>query len=796
MKSFRRLASLFAAPPTAPTSRPPALGVESLEARDVPAAFTVSNLNDAGAGSLRQAILSANNTPGVDDVVFAAGLSGTIALTTGEITITDAVNVNGPGAAGLTVSGSNQSRVFLVNMAVAQDDVVISGLTLTGGRAPDLGASDGFDSNNDGNNDDPGDGNDGGALYNVDADLTIRGCVITGNTAVDGDGGGVASGTYGRLLLQGVTFFNNTAGPASSGGGLYAGRNGINVTVEDCLFSGNTAGVHGGGAYVRDVQVTEIRRTTFANNTAGRAGGALYFGGDVSTRQLAIDRSTFTNNTAASDGGALYLRTGQVTITNSTFSGNTSQSDGGAIAMADNAATATGASLTIRNTTITGNTAGTDGTGAGGGVYVAVGAGANAAVAVTIENTIVANNLQNNTTANDLARVAGTLNVRFSLVETAPTIGVINGTSTGNVFGQDPLLGPLANNGGTTQTFALLPGSPALNAGDPAFAGAPTDQRGPGFARVSGSAVDIGAFEAQPAPTPPDVGSTVTAGATVALRAAAAGEGGLGAVLAFGADRATKLSFLAFPGYTGAVDVATADVNGDGVSDVIVGTVTGADHVKVFSGADGALLQSFLAYGGFTGGVSVGAADVNADGRADVVVGTRTRADHLKVFSGTDNALLRSFLAYGGFTGGITVAGIGADVVTGTASGATHVKLFTGGNPGALARSFFAFEGATTGVSVGAADLNGDGLTDILTGTATANSHVKVFSGAGNALLFSQIVFPGHTGGVSVAGDGAAGFLVGSTGLAPAAVKRFNASGALTDSFIAFPNFNGGVDVG
>ncbi len=796
MKSFRRLASLITnTPPATPPTRKPALVVERLETRDVPATFTVSTLADSGGGSLRQAVADANAAVGVDDVVFAPALAGQVVLTTGEIGITDGVNILGTGAGRVSVSGNNNSRIFYIDTAVARDDVLISGLTLTGGRARDVSAA-------------LGDGLDGGALYNVNADLTLQNCVITGNVSDDGAGGGVVHSGYGRLLVQSTVFTNNNS--YGSGAGLYAGRGATSITIEDCTFSGNTAGIHGGAVYIRGAAASEIRRSTFDTNTADRAGGALYFGGDNSGVRLAIDRSTFSNNTAGSDGGALYLRTGQVTITNSTFSGNKTDSDGGAISMNEFAFNPSGSSLTIQNSTITGNIAGNDGTGDGGGLYLGQRSQTEVPdlvrnVTVTVENTIIANNLQNLNVANDVVRAANagndttTLNVRFTLIETTPTTGVagtVNGTNAGNIFGVDPQLGPLANNGGPTQTHALLPGSPAINTGDPAFAAPPsTDQRGQGFARVNGGRVDIGAFEVQPpVVTPPGPQPPTTP--TVPLRAGGTGFGGQGAVAVFGPDLVARLGFFAFPGYTGPVHVATGDINRDGVNDIFVSTAVGADHVKVFDGANGALLRSFLAFGGFTGGLSVGAADVNGDGVADIVVGTLSRADHVKVFDGTTNGTeIRSFLAFGGFDGGVTVAGAGADVVVGTASRSTHVKLFTGGNGAALARSFFAFQGGTTGVSVGASDLNGDGVFDIVAGTATVSSHVKAFAGGSNAELFSRFAFPGHIGGISVAGDGSS-VLVGATGVAPAHVKRFSAAGLETGSVIFFPGFNGGIEVG
>lgn len=149
--------------------------MESLDDRIVPATFTVSNLNHAGAGSLRQAVIDANTAAGADTIVFTgADTTGTIVLTSGEIDITDDVAITGPGAANLTVSGNNAARIF----DIADDDapdrqisVSISGLTFTAGAAADGGAIRLLDDENltildwvfTGNNST----NEGAALYSV-----------------------------------------------------------------------------------------------------------------------------------------------------------------------------------------------------------------------------------------------------------------------------------------------------------------------------------------------------------------------------------------------------------------------------------------------------------------------------------------------------------------------------------------------------------------------------------------------------------------------------------------------------
>ncbi|HEX6834895.1 MAG TPA: hypothetical protein VF132_15255 [Rudaea sp.] len=114
------------------------LGAAAFADPALAATITVTNLNDGGLGSLRQAIADANGSAGPDTIVFQSGLTGTITLTSGQLAISDSVDIQGPGAAVLSVSGNNASRVFYLYSSATVLDVSISGLTITGGSA-DIG---------------------------------------------------------------------------------------------------------------------------------------------------------------------------------------------------------------------------------------------------------------------------------------------------------------------------------------------------------------------------------------------------------------------------------------------------------------------------------------------------------------------------------------------------------------------------------------------------------------------------------------------------------------------------------
>src|SRR5262249_18273387 len=148
----------------------------------------------------------------------------------------------------------------------------------------------------------------------------------------------------------------------------------------------------------------------------------------------------------------------------------------------------------------------------------------------------------------------------------------------------------------------------------------------------------------------------------------------------------------------GGVRVATGDINGDGVADIITAPGPGGGpDIRVFDGVTGQLIREFMAYSPyFLGGVYVAAGDVNADGRADIITAPDSGGGpEVKVFSGRDNSTLYDFYAYSPFFGGGVRVAAGdingdgrADIITGAGpGGGPHVKAFSGAN-GAVIRSF------------------------------------------------------------------------------------------------------------
>jgi hypothetical protein len=226
--------------------------------------------------------------------------------------------------------------------------------------------------------------------------------------------------------------------------------------------------------------------------------------------------------------------------------------------------------------------------------------------------------------------------------------------------------------------------------------------------------------------------------------------------------------FMAYsPFFTGGVYVAAGDVNGDGIDDVITGAdAGGGPHVEVFDGRDRTLLYSFMAYNpAFGGGVRVAAGDVNGDGKADIITAAGPGGGpHVEAFSGADGSLLRSFMAYPvTFSGGVYVAaadidGDGkADIVTGPgSSGQPDVRVFSGAT-GAVIWDFLAESQAFTGgVRVATvADMNGDGRAEMVTVPGPSGQPaIEVWEGASLATLDSFFAYDQHfLGGVYIGGQ-------------------------------------------
>jgi CSLREA domain-containing protein len=329
----------------------------------------------------------------------------------------------------------------------------------------------------------------------IDEDVEIIGLGSTpGNTVVDAGGPGVLDYRVFRVVDTVATFRNltvtggNGVNGGGDGGGI-EGNDSCTITIEDVIITGNNASDNGGGISNEEQCVMLIINSTIGpNNSAGNRGGGIR-----NSNQLTIVKSTISGNDADDGGGISNEGGGTITIINSTISGNDVNNDGGGIFNRVG-------SIIIRNSTITDN----DAISNGGGIENTNLDNANS---VDLMNTIVAGNTEDGViddSTSDCSQELPITSNGFNIVGIG-TGCPSNGTGDITV---DPALVcttvldcTLADNGGPTETHALLSGSPAIDMGDPAGCEDPTDtvldedQRS--FARPVGGACDIGAFESQ-----------------------------------------------------------------------------------------------------------------------------------------------------------------------------------------------------------------------------------------------------------------------------------------------------------
>jgi parallel beta-helix repeat protein len=282
------------------------------------AIFNVTNLDDSGEGSLREAIGLANSAAGADEITFDAGLSGIITLTTGALSITESLTITGLGASTLTIDGNASDRIFTITDGNGElaEDVTISGLTLTNGS---------------------GEGS-GGAIRSSDTNLTISSAEITGNTA-SGSGGGVYFDGGGGYSAQTLTIVNSIISNNTSNRGGGVEVNGGLLTVQNSTISGNTASGDGGGiSFYSGVGAVLIEDSTISGNTSGDDGGGLNFYDAPDDGFLTIRRTTISGNTATDKGGGIYFYDpdDDVFIEDSVITENTAALGGGIYFYANN----------------------------------------------------------------------------------------------------------------------------------------------------------------------------------------------------------------------------------------------------------------------------------------------------------------------------------------------------------------------------------------------------------------------------------------------------------------------------
>ena len=407
--------------------------------------FTVMNLNNdtdtTGMNpkeilenlTLRQAIRMANSTRNTDDmIVFDPSLSGTIELESQMPDIRTPMTIDGGGRITLDAGDGEDGmfatgdgfRIFNVDDNEGDtvpliDNITLMGLTLTGGDNPINGGS--FQA-------------PGGAIRTKEILNLINVQVINNSAGAGGrdfpdggDGGGIFN-LAGILTLTDCTVSGNVAGDGANAGSGQDGRGGE---------GGGISSTNSGRQF--DIPLLKLIRTTVSNNSSAMGG------------------TNRGNPAGGGRGGGIYS-VSTLVIENSTISGNQTvgtDADGGGIGFITSGRN----DLTISNSTITDNVV-SGVNSSGGGIHTN-------SDDIIIDNSIVAGNMASDDTP-DIRLGTGTLILNYSLIGQSD-VDVTFGDD--NLIGVSPNLGPLADNGGLTQTHLLLDGSPAIDAGEPGVSG-------------------------------------------------------------------------------------------------------------------------------------------------------------------------------------------------------------------------------------------------------------------------------------------------------------------------------------
>jgi hypothetical protein len=432
------------------------------------ATFNVTNCNDSGAGSLRDAV---SNAASGETITFALSPScSVITETSGRITVATNLTIDGPGASQLAVSGNLGDTVFGVDPGVT---AAISGLTIENG-------SSGI----------------GGGIFNHGA-LTVTGSTLSDNTS--GNGGGIFNYPEGTLTVTDSTFSNNNGSAitndgvmtvtdivSDNGGGLANLGNNCTMTVIDStmannkgsglwnnsgcvaavtgsVFSGNLGTNNFGGGIDNGGTLTVSDSTISSNNVGGGGGGISNGSSGFNGGTLTLTDSTVSGN-MAQYGGGIYNGGGTLTVADDTLSGNSASGAGsfGVGGGIDNS----GGATTVMHSTVSGNTAAS---GYGGGIYNSPPSPFFPPASIALVATIVANSGSGLDCAG-----TGISDNRYNLDDDG-SCGFISPSLSRTPAGLAP---SLANNGGPTLTLALEPGSAAAAAVTDPSDCAGADQRG------------------------------------------------------------------------------------------------------------------------------------------------------------------------------------------------------------------------------------------------------------------------------------------------------------------------------